>query len=83
MAKEEIRYSDIYVQALTNKNIPCVDSGIVKSSFKQVLFSAHRSSCFANESQQDVSRKETNAHSPLNHGHNLQRSGLESPNLLL
>jgi len=23
MAKEEIRYSDIYVQALTNKKVPC------------------------------------------------------------
>lgn len=54
MAKEEIRHSDIYVQALTNK-IPCVDSGIIHSSFKQVFFSAHEFSCFANESQQDVS----------------------------
>lgn len=54
MAKEEIRYSDTYVQALTNK-IPCVDSGVIHSSFKQVLFSAHGFSCFVNESQQDVS----------------------------
>lgn len=39
MAKEGIRYSDIYVQALMNK-IPCVDSGIIHRSFKKVLFSA-------------------------------------------
>lgn len=39
MAKEGIRYSNIYVKALTNK-IPCVDSGIIHSSFKKVLFSA-------------------------------------------
>lgn len=54
MAKDEIRYSDIYVQALTNK-IPCVDSGVIHSSFKLVLFSAHGFSCFASESQRDVS----------------------------
>lgn len=39
MAKEGIRYRDIYVQALTNV-IPCVDSGIIHSTFKKVLFSA-------------------------------------------
>lgn len=36
MAKEEIRYSDIFVQALTNK-IPCIYSGLIHSSFKQVF----------------------------------------------
>lgn len=39
MAKERIKYNDIYVQALT-KEIPCVDSGIIQSFFKKVLFSA-------------------------------------------
>ena len=52
MAKEEIRYSDIYVQALANK-VPCADSGVIHRSLKQVLFSAHGFSCFANESQQE------------------------------
>lgn len=40
MAKEEIRYSDIYIQALTNKKVPCADSEVVQSSLSK-SFSLH------------------------------------------
>lgn len=72
MAKEEIRYSDIYIQALANEKVPCVDSGLFTVRLrKSFSLSISPFVLQTSQSQLDVSLGNTDVCSHLNHGHNL------------